>query len=241
MEPREILVREIKLLPDALQFENYRIALRLTPLGRLMVNSLIISTLSSVSRVLIGSLAAFSFAFFEFRGKKFLFMLCMSTIMIPFDVVLISNYSTVASMRLTDTYLGMMIIFLVSVLNIFMIRQCFLSIAKELFEAGKIDGCSNFRIYAQILLPVSKPVLATVFITSFVSVWNTYLWPMLVTNTDTMRTVQVGIAMLRSSDGGTIHGPIMAASTLVLIPTVLVFVIFQKQIVGGMVSGAVKG
>ena len=95
--------------------------------------------------------------------------------------------------------------------------------------------------FSRILLPLSKPVIATVFISSFVSTWNTYLWPMLVTNDDTMRTVQVGITMLNSADGSTIYGPIMAAAVMVLVPTVFVFVVFQKQIVGGMLSGSVKG
>lgn len=241
MEPSEILTKSIHLIPNQLQLSNYTQALRLTRLGRYMINSTIISLISSIVRVLLASLAAFAFAFFEFKGKKFLFLLSMSTMMIPGDVVLISNYKTVAAMKLTNTYMGMMIIFFVSVINIFMIRQSFLSLSKELLEAAKIDGCSNFRIYRTIILPISKPVLATVFISSFVVTWNTYLWPMLVTSSDSMRTVQAGIAMLSSADGGTIYGPIMAASTLVLIPTILIFVIFQKQIVGGMVSGAVKG
>lgn len=241
MEPNEILSKSIRLIPNSIQFDNYRQALRLTTLGRYMLNSLLISLVSSVVRVLVASLAAFAYSFFQFKGKKFLFMLSMTTMMIPGDVVLITNYKTVAGLNLTDTYLGMMIIFFVSVLNIFMIRQQFLSISKELFEAGKVDGCGNLRIFTQIIMPVSKPVLATVFISSFVTIWNTYLWPMLVTSDNAMRTVQVGVTMLNSADGGTIYGPIMAASTLVLIPTVLVFVVFQKQIVGGMVSGAVKG
>lgn len=241
MEPSEILSKGIKLLPNAFQLSNYATALRLTHLGRYMVNSLIISLCASIVRVIVGSLAAFGFSFFDFKGKNLLFMLCMTTMMIPGDVVLITNYKTVATWGITDTYLGMMIIFFVNVLNIFMFRQHFLSISKELYEAGKVDGCSNLRIFAQIILPVSKPVIATVFISSFVQIWNTYLWPMLVTNKDMMRTVQVGVTMLNSADGGTIYGPIMAASTMVLIPTILVFVVFQKQIVGGMVSGAVKG
>lgn len=241
MEPREILTRGIKLLPNALQFGNYRTALRLTHLGRYMLNSLVISLGSSVVRVIVASLAAFGFSFFNFKGKRFLFMLCMTTMLIPGDAVLISNYKTVATWGLIDTYLGMMIIFFVNVLNIFMFRQHFLSISKELYEAGRVDGCSNFRIFVQIMVPVSKPIIATVFMSSFVQIWNTYLWPMLVTNSDMLRTVQVGVTMLNSADGGTIYGPIMAASTMVVIPTILVFVIFQKQIVSGVVAGAIKG
>ena len=241
MEPREILTKGLHLLPNWIQWDNYREALRLTHLLRYMVNSVILAGGSSLVRVVIASLAAFSFAFFEYRGKNFLFLLCMSTMMIPGDVVLITNYKTVASWHLTDTYLGMMAIYLVSVLNIFMIRQYYLTFSKELYEAAKVDGCGSLRFFANILTPLSKPVMATVFISSFVSTWNSYLWPMLVTNDDLMRTVQVGVTMLNSKDGGTIYGPIMAASVMVLVPTVLVFVLFQKQIVGGMMAGSVKG
>lgn len=241
MDQREILTKGWHLLPNKIQWDNYKEALRLTHLVRYMFNSVVLAGVSSLVRVLIASLAAFSFAFFDYRGKNFLFMLCMSTMMIPGDVVLITNYKTVASLHLTDTYFGMMVIFLVSVLNIFMIRQYYLTFSKEIYEASKMDGCSNFRFFTSILMPLSKPVMSTVFISSFVSTWNTYLWPMLVTNDDLMRTVQVGVTMLNSKDGGTIYGPIMAASVMVLVPTVIVFVVFQKQIVGGMMAGSVKG
>lgn len=241
MEQREILQKGFHVLPKAIQFDNYKEALRLTHLLRYMWNSLFLAGVSSIVRVTIGSLSAFSFAFLEFKGKNFLFMLCMSTIMIPGDVVLITNYRTVASLNLTDTYLGMMVVFLVNVMNIFMFRQYYLTFSRELFEASKIDGCTNMHFFLKILTPLSKPVMATVFISSFISTWNTYLWPMLVTNNDLMRTVQVGVTMLNSKDGGTIYGPIMAASVMVLVPTILVFILFQKQIVGGMMAGSVKG
>lgn len=241
MRPPEILTRDIKFLPDAIQWDNYVKALQITTLGRYMVNSLILAGISSLVRVLLASLSAFAFSFFEFRGKNFLFMLCMSTMMIPGDVVLVTNYKTVASLGLTNTYLGIMAVFLLSVLNIFMMRQYYLTFSKEIYEASRIDGCSNMAFFTRILLPLSKPVIATVYVSSFVSTWNTYLWPMLVTNDDSMRTVQVGITMLNSADGSTIYGPIMAAAVMVLVPTVFVFVVFQKQIVGGMLSGSVKG
>lgn len=241
MDQQEILDRGWHLLPNRIQWENYKEALRLTPLVRYMWNSLVLAGVSSMVRVVIASLAAFSFAFFEFKGKSFLFMLCMATMMIPGDVVLITNYKTVASWGLTDTYAGMMAMFLVSVMNIFMFRQYYLSFSKELYEASRADGCSNLRFFVRILFPLSKPTIATVYISSFVNTWNTYLWPMLVTNDDRMRTVQVGVTMLNSKDGGTIYGPIMAASVIVLIPTILVFVVFRKQIAGGIMSGSVKG
>lgn len=241
MDQQEILTKGWHLLPNQMQWKNYKEALRLTPLVRYMWNSLVLSGVSSAIRVIVASLAAFSFAFFEFKGKNILFMMCMATMMIPGDVVLITNYKTVATLGLTDTYLGMMMMFFVSVMNIFMFRQYYLSFSKEIYEASRVDGCNNIRFFIKILFPLSKPTIATVFISSFVNTWNTYLWPMLVTNNDRMRTVQVGVTMLNSKDGGTVYGPIMAASTMVLFPTILVFIIFRKQIVGGMMSGSIKG
>lgn len=241
MEPKEILTKSVKLLPDRIQWDNYKQALRLTNIPRYMINSFILASVSSIVRIIVASLAAFSYAFFEFKGKKFLFLLSMTTMMIPGDVVLITNYKTVASLGLTNTYLGMMTVFLVNVLNIFLLRQSFLTISSELFDAAKVDGCGNLKILTTIIMPVSKPILATVFISSFVSIWNTYLWPMLVVTDNSLHTVQVGVTLLRSADGGTIYGPIMAASTMILLPTIIVFVVFQKQIVRGMTSGSVKG
>jgi len=130
---------------------------------------------------------------------------------------------------------------MVSVMNIFMFRQHYLTFSMDIYEASKLDGCSNLRFLTRILTPLSKPVISTVFISSFITTWNTYLWPMLVTSSDSMRTVQVGVAMLNSKDGGTIYGPIMAASVIVLVPTIIVFILFRRQIVGGMMAGAVKG
>ena len=241
MPSNQILRRPPTFIPETWILDNYKMALTLTTLGRFMLNSLIIAGISSVVRIITASMAAFAFSFFRFKGKDVIFMLFMGTIMIPSDIVLVTNYQTTASLGLINTYLGMMLIFLVSATNVFMMRQYFLTFSVSLKEAAAVDGCGNLRFFLQILLPLSTPVITTIFISSFIGTWNTYLWPMLVTNDDSMRTVQVGITMLNSADGSTIYGPIMAAAVMVLVPTVFVFVVFQKQIVGGMLSGSVKG
>ena len=164
----------------------------------------------------------------------------MGTIMIPSDVVLITNYQTVSSFGLINTYLGMMIIFLCSATHVFLMRQYFLTFSISLKEAAVIDGSSNLRFFLQILIPLSTPVMTTVFISSFIGVWNTYLWPMLVTNDNLMRTVQVGVTMLNFPDG-VVYGPVMAASMLVLLPTLIIFLVFEEKIVGGIMGGSVKG
>lgn len=240
MPSNQISSNPPKLIPRKITFEHYKTAIEMTTLGRYMLNSLVLAGVSSLIRVITASMAAFAFSFYEFRGKNLLFALTMGTVMIPGDVVLVTNYQTVAKLGLVNTYLGMMVVFLVSALNIFIMRQNFLTFSREVKEAAEVDGCSNFRFFTTILLPLQKPVLTTVFISAFIGTWNTYLWPMLVTNRDELRTVQVGITMLNFPDG-TVYGPIMAASLLVLLPIAVVFIIFRRQIVGGLMGGAVKG
>ena len=240
MPSSEILTIPPKLIPSRWILDNYKMAWEYTTLARFMLNSLILAGVSSVVRVITAALAAYAFAFFNFKGKNVVFMAFMGTIMVPGDVVLVTNYQTVARLRLINTYFGMMIVFLVSANNIFMMRQYFLTFSKELKEASEVDGCSNLRFFFKILLPLSTPVITTIFISAFIGTWNTYLWPMLVTNDNLMRTVQVGVTMLNFPEGST-YGPVMAASMLVLLPTLLIFIIFRRKIVGGIMGGAVKG
>lgn len=239
MEPAQVFSRTAGIIPEKWTLDNYRIALSTAPLMRFMLNSFIISSVSSLVRVLTASLAAFAFAFMEFPGKRFLFILVLGTFMIPGDVVLAANYQTVAKAHLINTYLGMMAIFLVQGMNIFMLRQSFKTFSSSIRDAAMVDGCSNFHFFWRILLPSNTATLLTVLITSFMSTWNTYLWPMMVTNKTEMRTIQVGITMLNFSDGNS-YGPVMAASIIVLFPALILFLIFRRQIVAGMMAGGVK-
>lgn len=243
MPQSEILTKELKILPDTFGYlENYKIVFEKTQIFRFMFNSFIVAFVSSVVRIIVASLAAFSFAFFEYRGKKILFALVVGSMIIPADVLIVQNYFTVSDMGLINTYTGMMITFFISGMNIFIMRQSFLVYEKGIREAAMVDGCSNFKFYAGILMPSSMSTIITVFISSFVGTWNTYLWPLLVTNIDEMRTAQVAVTMLNVNEGSS-YGPgaVMAAATIILIPSVLVFLIFQRKIVGGMMAGAVKG
>lgn len=239
MEQKDVLSSPPHFLPPKATLENYVTAFTRTPLIRYMVNSFIVAGICSISRVLVASTSAFAFSFMEFKGKKILFFLTLSTMMIPPDVLIVANFMTISKMNLVNTYIGMCSVFLVSAANIFMLRQHFLGFSKSLQEAAAIDGCGNLRFFFQILLPTSRPVLTTVFLSSFVNVWNQYLWPMLVTNRNELRTIQVGITMLKDRESA-IFGPVMAGVVVALVPTVLLFIVFQKHIVAGMMSGAVK-
>lgn len=240
MEPSQVLAGGVNLIPKKWTLENYKTALNSAPIMRFMWNSLILATVSSIVRVIVSAMAAFAFAFLEFPCKNLIFMAMLATIMIPADVVLVANYRTVSSMGWVNTYFGMMVVFFVSAMNIFQLRQSFKTFATSLKEAAHIDGCSNFNFFIRILLPTNFSTILTVFITAFIGTWNTYLWPLLVTNKTEMRTVQVGITMLNFSEG-TVYGPIMAASMIVFLPSLVLFLTFQKKIVTGMMAGGVKG
>ena len=240
MEPSQVLAGGVNLIPKKWTLENYKTALNSAPIMRFMWNSLILASVSSIVRVIVSAMAAFAFAFLEFPCKNLIFMTMLATIMIPADVVLVANYRTVSSMGWVNTYFGMMVVFFVSAMNIFQLRQSFKTFATSLKEAAHIDGCSNFNFFIRILLPTNFSTILTVFITAFIGTWNTYLWPLLVTNKTEMRTVQVGITMLNFSEG-TVYGPIMAASMIVLLPSLVLFLTFQKKIVTGMMAGGVKG
>lgn len=240
MQPADILTTEYHLIPPTPTLANYRQAFTQTPIMRYMLNSFVVALICSTTRVILAAMAAFAFSFFEFRGKRILFALTLATIMIPPDVLVVQNYVTISRLKLMNTYLGVCSIFLVSANNIFLMRQNFLTFSKSLQEAANLDGCSDVRFFCSILLPISKPVLITVFMNSFVSVWNQYVWPMLVTTRDEMRTVQVGITMLKDRESSA-FGPVMAGVMIALIPTILVFALFLRRIVAGMMTGAVKG
>lgn len=243
MTPEEILVKDLRFFSGTFGYlENYHIVFTQTRVFRFMFNSFVMAFVSSAIRIVTASMAAFSFAFFNYPGKHFLFYLVIGSMIIPADVLVVQNYFTTAELGLINTYAGMMVVFFVSAMNIFVMRQNFLSYSKSLREAALVDGCGNFKFYSRILMPSNTPLITTVFISSFVGTWNTYLWPLLVTNVNEMRTAQVAVTMLNINEGSS-YGPgaVMAAAVVILIPSILVFLIFQRRIVGGIMVGAVKG
>jgi sn-glycerol 3-phosphate transport system permease protein len=160
--------------------------------------------------------------------------------MIPGEAIIISNYLTISSLRLLDSYVALIVPSLASAMGIFMIRQFYLTVPKELKEASVMDGCTNFKFLTKILMPISKPVMASLGIYVFLSTWNQYMWPLLITSKANMRTVQIGISMLQSAEAQS-FGMILAGIIIIIVPSIFIFIIGQKQLIDGMTSGAVKG
>lgn len=240
MKSTEILSLNPRMLPRRIDFSNYHAVWENTMMLRFIWNSVFVTTITCCLRVVTAALAAYGYACFDFKGKNLFFYLTVGTMLIPGEATLLTNYETISKLHMINTYQGIIIMFIGSATSVFIMRQYFLGVSASIKEASEMDGCGDIRFFTRILIPISKPILVTVFITAFVEIWNVYLWPMLITNRNEMRTVQVGIAQLNSSEGST-YGVIMAGAVIVLIPSLLVFIIFQKQIINGMVTGSVKG
>jgi sn-glycerol 3-phosphate transport system permease protein len=229
-----------KFIPSGLDLDNYRAVLERLPIPRYILNSFIVAASVMIAQLVTASLAAYSFAVREFRGRTALFMLFLATLMIPFEVTLIPNYQTIAAWGWKDSYMGLIAPFVATGFGTFLLRQFFLSIPKELHDAAILDGCGSLRYLLTIVIPLSRPALGTLAVYSFLQTWNQYLWPLLVTDSRNMRTTQIGLNFLRNEESLS-YNLIMAGVVLVLIPTIALLVVGQRQLIRGLTAGSVKG
>lgn len=240
MPSSDLYTMKMNLIPSNPTLENFRQALTKIPLLRFVVNSFLVAGLITVGQIISCSLAAFAFSFLEFKGKNVLFMLVMATMMIPGEATIISNYLTVSSWGWLDSYKVLIIPYLTSAMGIFLFRQFYLSFPKSLYEAAKLDGCGNLRFILTILMPLTKSGIGAMTVYTFINAWNMYMWPLLVTGSNEMRTVQIGISMLNSVDAQSVT-MMIAGVVMIILPSISIFIIGQKQLIRGMFSGAVKG
>ncbi|MCI3926897.1 carbohydrate ABC transporter permease [Paenibacillus sp. TRM 82003] len=226
-------------LPSPVYFGNMFEVLNLVPLVRFIGNSLIVSSLIMIGELITGALAAYAFAFLRFKGRDLLFAVFLATLMVPGEVTVIPNFLTVRSWGWMDTYWGLSVPHMSTAFGIFLLRQFFLQLPKDLGEAARMDGCGHLRFFFSMVLPLSRPALGTLAVYSFMKAWNMYLWPLLMTNQESMRTVQIGIAMLKKEEYMS-WNLILAGVTLVVLPSLLLLVVGLKQLVRGITGGAVK-
>ncbi|MGL5049808.1 MAG: carbohydrate ABC transporter permease [Fusobacteriaceae bacterium] len=228
-----------KLLPSEVKLTNYKDLLNNVPILQFLLNSLITSIMAMIIQTIICSLTAYSIVFIDFKEKKYILLLVMCSIFIPWESIFIPNYFMILKMRLLNTKLGIILPFLANGLGIFLMVQQFKTLNKSLIEASKIDGCNHGFIYLKIVLPLSKGILSTWGIYSFLNVWNMYLWPLMISTRPESRTIQIGLKMLKAEEG-TNFGLLMAGVVIVIIPSLIVFFLGQTQLQKGLTSGAVK-
>jgi sn-glycerol 3-phosphate transport system permease protein len=231
------------LLPDIgnLDWSSFRQVFVQEPnLVRWIVNSFVVSLAVTLGQLITSSLAAYALSNMNFPGKIFFFFFFLGTLMIPWESTIIPNYLTVTRLGWKDSYQGLIAPFLASGFGIFLLRQYFLTIPRDLYEAAILDGCGYGRYLWSILVPLSRPALATLAVYTFLSTWNQYYWPLLIVDSPEWRTTQIGITAFRSSEV-TVYNLQMASTLIVMLPTLILLVLGQRQLVRGLTSGALKG
>jgi sn-glycerol 3-phosphate transport system permease protein len=228
------------VIPAHPSLDNYEKVLATIPIGRYLLNSFIVSTAVVIGQLITASLAAYAFSFLIFRGRQVLFFLFLATLMIPWEATIIPNYMTIRSLGWLDTYQGLAVPFMATAFGTFLLRQAFMQIPRELWDAARIDGSTTFRFLREVVIPLARPALGTVAIYGFLSTYNQYFWPLLITNETLMRTTQVGIAQLRFEESLR-WGLVMAGVIMVAVPTLALLVLGQRQLIRGLTAGAVKG
>ena len=225
---------------DQLTLANYAETFRVVPFGRYFLNSTVVTVSVTVLQILISSLAAFAFARLRFRGREALFLLYLATLMIPAQVTLIPNFLIIRNLRWYDTYMALIVPGMFSALSTFLLRQYYRGIPLDLDEAARMDGASSFRIWLQVIVPLSWPVMAALAIFTFQATWNDFLWPLVVTGSDEMRTIPIGLSYF-VGQYGTSWNLLMAGSVIALLPVLVIYLLAQKTFVQGITLTGMGG
>jgi multiple sugar transport system permease protein len=238
---KEVFTYPPSWLPKEWRWQNYIDAWRGAMFGRYFFNSVFVAVAVTLGQVVTCSMAAYAFARMRFKGKDLLFALFLSTTMISTQVTLVPSYLVMKTLGWIDTYKALIVPFLTSPFAIFIMRQSFMTIPRELEEAARLDGCGRVRFLVQMLLPLSKPVIAAQALFAFMGNWNSYMWPLIITTSKELRTLQIGLRYFVNQEGGTQWGLFMAAAVLVSVPVIVIYFTVQKQFVEGIATTGLKG
>ncbi len=237
----DIYTDPVNWLPPVWETENYSDATTRVPFWTYLRNSVLITAVLSIIKIVLGVISAYALAILRFPGRHLVFLLVISSLMVPSEITVISNYALVNSLGWRNTFVGIIVPLAGVAFGTFLMRNHFLSLPYELVEAARMDGAGPIRLLTKVLLPVSWPTLTAFSVITMVNEWNTYLWPFLMADTEDVAPLQVGLTMLQNNDGVTNWGPVMAATILTIIPMVIIFLALQKYMIQGLTTGAVKG
>ncbi len=226
--------------PQPPTLQHYRAALTQIPFWRFFINSVVVGLTVTLGNVFFDTLAAYAFAKLKFPGRDLIFFVLLMALMVPLQVNLIPMYRIMSIMKWLDSYLALIVPTLTSITGIFLMRQFMQTIPDEILDSARIDGCSEWGVFGRIVFPLSLPGIATLVIITFMGAWNDFLWPRIVTSSQHMYTLPVGLTQLQSRYSSN-QAEVMAGTVLVALPMILVFLIMQRQFIEGMTSGAIKG
>ena len=227
------------LIPKTLRWSNYQKVFEQAPFARYFLNTFITAATTTIVTLFTSILGAVAMTNLKFKGKGFIQLIFLSLLMVPGEAIIFTNYNTIAHLGLLNTYLGLVLPFLTSIFYMYYLQSYFTAISPTIYKAAMIDGASDWEYIWKILVPMSKGGLITVALLSFISGWNSFLWPLLVTNEDKMRLLNNGLAAF-ASDAGAQTQLQLAAATLTVVPVLIVYFIFRKQIIRGVVRNDLK-
>lgn len=229
-----------QFIPEKITFQNYVEVMNFFPFWRYLWNSIIVSVITVLLNIIFCSLAAYPLARMQFRGKTLVFVLIISTMMIPFQLLMIPIYLLALEMGLQNTYAGLILPHATTAFGIFLMRQAFLTIPYELDESARMDGANSFQIWWRILMPLVKPSIVTLSIFTFMMAWGDFLWPLIILNDTNMYTLPLGVNTLAGSFSANWRY-IAAGSIISILPIIIIFAILQRHFIAGAMKGAVKG
>lgn len=237
---REVLMMPPKWFPSVIMWENYVDAYCAAPFAVYFFNSAIVSLAITAGELVTTILAAYAFSQMDFKGRDALFMLLVATMMVPGEILIIPNYVTLADLGWINTYKALILPWCASVFSIFLLKQQFSSIPAAYYKAARIDGCRRFRYLITVMVPMSKPAIVAIALLKLINSWNSYMWPLIVTNTNEMRTLPVALAAF-STEAGILYNTLMAFSLMIISPILLVYFFARKYIIRGVSSAGLKG
>jgi len=226
--------------PHSASLDNYTQLFSKLDFGTYFTNSIVVAVAVTAGNLLFCSMLGYALAMLEFRGKRALFAVVMATLMIPGVVTFVPLFVLVANAGLINTLPGLFLPFLVSPFGVFLMRQFILGLPRDLLDAGRVDGAGELRIFARIILPLCGPALATLGILTFLGSWNNFLWPLVVAQSDRVYTLPVALALYSTGQNSTQYGLLLAGATVVVLPMLLVFLVFQRRFIEGIATTGIK-
>lgn len=227
-------------IPSTFKLDNFIKALGYAPFGKYFVNSLIVTIINVTTTSLTTILAAFAFSRLKWRGRDTVFTLMLALMMVPFEMLIITNFQTIANWGMADKLIALIIPFTSSIFYTFILRNFFLSIPDSLYYSAQIDGATNWQYLWKIMVPIAKPSIVTIILLNTIVSWNSFMWPLLIINSRANRTLPLGLYAF-VTEAGTHFELLMAASTMIIIPVIILFLIARKYIVNGVARGGLKG
>ena len=238
--PGEVNTTPPTWFPSALHLDAFRYAFDAVPLERYFVNSVVVMVVNVSVSMVVTILAAFAFSRLRFRFREVLFGLCVAMIMVPFELIVITNYSTIVDLGWSDTLTALIVPFTSNVLSIYLLRNFFIAVPDALYYSARVDGASNWQYLWRVMVPLARPALVTIALLNAIESWNAFLWPLLVINTPKHRTLPIGLYSF-ITDGGVRYERLMAAATIVVLPVLVLFLVARRHIVSGVARGGLKG